>query len=415
MNNFNTDVLSNDIKVITRKNANTPRTSINLYMTSGTKYDNLAGTASLAGRLLLQGTETKNAETIANLLDSNAIEVNVEAKQDYLRIRALFLNEDLEETIDILEDILKYSTFDNLEKESRKLEGELKLDLDSPKTQAFNNLIKNIYPEHPYGWGHTKILEDLNKINKDEIKNYYLKKSFNPEKMLISVVGDFDREHLVKSLNNKFGKIEKFGTEKSDKNICKIKENKIITLAKEDSAQAQILQGWLAPSITDVDYPVIVLLNNILGACGLSSRLFVELRDKKGLAYTVRSNYEPLQHSGLFSLYIGTAPENIKVCLDGFNTEIKKLQNELVSEKELEGAKNNYLGKRAFFHETNSQQAYFLGFYEAMGIGANFDNEVVEVIKKVTPQEIKNAANKYLSENSVISILAPEKYLVHNY
>lgn len=412
MNSFNIDKLSNGIKVITRKNSNTPRISLNLFMTSGTKYENLAGTANLASRLLFQGTETKSAEDLANELDLNAIEMSIEAKQDYLRARALFLNEDIDEVLDIFEDILKYSTFKNSEKEARKFEGEIKLDLDSPKTQALDNLIRNIYPEHPYGYSHTKILEDLNNINIDSIKEFYIKNSFNPDKMVISVVGDIEHDQIIKALNNKFGSIERVSEEKIKKNISEIKENKTVIIAKDDSAQAQIIQGWIAPSISEKDYPVIVLLNTILGAGGLSSRLFVELRDKKGLAYTVRSSYEPMQDSGLFTIYIGTAPENIKVCLEGFETEIKKLKDELVSEKELDDAKNNYLGKRAFFHETNSQQSYYLGFYEAMGLGSEFDDVITEKIKKVTAQQIQEAANKYFSKNSVISILAPQKYLI---
>ena len=398
MTSFNIDKLSNEIKVITRKNTNTPRISLNLFMTSGTKYENLAGTANLTSRLLFQGTETKSAEDLANELDLNAIEMSIEAKQDYLRARALFLNEDLNEVLDIFEDILKYSTFKNLEKEARKFEGELKLDLDSPKTQALDNLIRNIYPEHPYGYSHTKILADLNNINIDSIKEFYVKNSFNPDKMVISVVGDIEHDQIMKALNNKFGHLERISQEKIEKNIIEIKENKTVTIKRDDAAQAQIIQGWLAPSLSEKDYPVIILLNTILGGSGLSSRLFVELRDKKGLAYTVRSSYEPMQESGIFSIYIGTAPENIKVCLEGFDIEIKKLQNELVSEKELEDAKNNYLGKRTFLHETNSQQSYFLGFYEAMGLSPEFDDLITGIIKKVTAQDIREAANKYFSK-----------------
>lgn len=411
MNNFNTSTLSNGIEVITRKNPNTPRTSLNLFMTSGAKYEKLPGVSNLTGRLLLQGTETKTAETIANLLDYDAIEMNVEAKQDYLRARALFLNEDIDEVLDIFEDILKYSTFANLEKETRKFEGELTLDLDSPKTQAFDTLVKNVYPDHPYGHCYTKILDNLNQINIDEIRNYYFKTSFNPAKMVISVVGDIEHDKVIKALNNKFGSLERLSDEKVDKNAGEIEESKIIKTVREDSAQAQILQGWLAPQITHTDYPAMVLLNTILGASGLSSRLFVELRDKKGLAYTVRSTYEPLQDSGIFTIYIGTAPNNIKVCMEGFETEINKLRNEIVNEKELTDAKNNYLGKRAYFHETNSQQAYYLGFYAAIGLGAQFDHEIVEKVKSVTSQQIMDMANKYFAKNSVVSILAPQKYL----
>jgi len=411
MNPIKINNLNNGIKVISRKNTNTPRISLNLFMRSGSKYEALAGTSNLTGRLLLQGTKTRTAEVLANELDSEAIEISVETKQDYLRVRALFLNEDLEKTLELFEDIVKNSTFDNIEKEIKKLEGEILLDLDSPKTQAFDNLIKNIYPNHPYGYTNSKILEDIKKIKKEDIDNFYFNKTFVTEKMTFSIVGDFDENYILSLLNDKFGDLSNNYKPDKSLNINEIKENKTVTVARKDSAQAQIIQGWLAPPVTHDDYASVTLMNTILGASGLSSRLFVELRDKKGLAYTVRSSYEPLQESGLFSIYIGTAPANIKTCIDGFAEEVKKLQTELISEEELLGAKNNFLGKREFFHETNSQQAYYLGFYDAMGLGAEYDNIIAEKIKEISPEQIKAAANKYLDRNSIISIVAPAEYL----
>jgi len=411
MASYNTAVLSNGIKVITRKNENTPRISLNMLMVSGSKTDVNAGTANLAGRLLLQGTKTKSAEDIANELDNKAIEVNVEAKQDYLRIKALFLNEDFQDVLEILEDLTKNSTFESFEKETQKFKGELTLDLDSPKVIAFDNLLKTIYPNHPYGYGHTKVLEDLNSIKPEDLKEFYFKKSFSADKIIFSVVGDIDSEKVTAELEKKFADIKITEATENTRKTEEIKENKTVTVAKNDSAQAQILQGWLAPSIIEEDYPTMVLLNTILGASGLSSRLFVELRDKKGLAYTVRSSYEALLESGLFTLYIGTNPKNIKTCLEGFNEEINKLKTIPVDEKELNDAKNNFFGKRAFFHETNSHQAFYLALYEAMGLSPKFDDEIAEKVKNVTSQQIMDAANKYFSKNSVISILAPQEFL----
>jgi len=408
---YNTAVLPNGIRIITKKNANTPRISLNIFMLSGSKPDTNAGTGNLAGRLLLQGTTTKTAEDIANEIDSKAIEVSVEAKQDYLRIKTLFLNEDFQDVLEILEDLLKNSTFENYKKEAQKFKGELTLDLDSPKVLAFDNLLNTIYPNHPYGNGHTKVLEAINSITIDNLRDFYFKNSLNAEKIIISIVGDIETETALSALSSKFADIKTYSENKTSLKTDEISENKTITIAKNDSAQAQIIQGWLAPSITEEDYPTMVLLNTILGASGLSSRLFVELRDKKGLAYTVRSSYEALLESGLFSLYIGTNPKNIKTCLEGFEEEINKLKTILVEEKELYDAKNNFFGKRAFFHETNAHQAFYLGLYEAMGLSPKFDDEIAEKVKNVTSQQIMDAANKYFSKNSVISILAPQEYL----
>lgn len=411
MNSFNIDRLSNNIKVISRENPNTPRISINLYMASGVKYEKLAGTSNMLSRLLLQGTTSRNSEQIANELDSNAIELGVEGKQDYLRARALFLNEDFDTAIDLFEDVIKNSTFDNLEKEAMKFTGELKLELDSPKTQAFDNLIRAIFQDHPYGHSHTKILEDLPHITKEHIREYYENTSLIPERMVFSVVGDIKREHILRVLEEKFGSIPQKTADTTEVEIIEIPETKTVTMGRQDAAQAQIIQGWMGTTIANDDYPALILLNTILGSSGLSSRLFVELRDKKGLAYHVRSSIEALKHMGMITVYIGTAPNNIKTCLEGFETEINKLKNEFVPEKELNDAKNNYLGKRAFLHETNAQQAYYLGYYDIMDAGPEFDTYLEKKISEVSVEDIKRVANIYFSRNSVISILAQEEFL----
>ncbi|MDD3419087.1 MAG: hypothetical protein PHE78_00640, partial [Candidatus Gastranaerophilales bacterium] len=91
--------------------------------------------------------------------------------------------------------------------------------------------------------------------------------------------------------------------------------------------------------------------------------------------------------------------------------EIGKLQTEPVSDKELEDAKNNIIGKRKFFHETNAQIAYYLGYFENIGLGAEFDSVIEEQIKAVTKEDIQRVANKYLSGHSVVSLLAPAEAL----
>ena len=408
MSNFDISTLSNGIKIITRKNSRTPRTAINMFLDLGVKCEDKAGTASLTGRLLLQGTTTRNAEDIANELDNNAVELSVDTKQDYVKIKSVFLNEDFNKAVEILADITQNPTFEQLEREARKFKGEIEVDLDSPKTKASDNFVKNVYPDHPYGNTHTKILDDLPEITMDIVKNYYL---LCPETMNIVIVGDIDKEQIISKFEEKFGKINSKACKREIRRPSAITESKMVTISKDDAAQAQIIQGWTVPDITSEDGAALAILNTILGSSGLSSRLFVELRDKKGLAYNVRSTIEQMKLSGLFSVYIGTAPQNIKTCLEGFNVEIKKLQDELVPEKELEDAKSNYLGKRAFFHETNSQQAHYLGYYDIIGLGADFDDKVADKVEKVTAQDVKDVANKYLSGNSIISILAPEEFL----
>ena len=155
------------------------------------------------------------------------------------------------------------------------------------------------------------------------------------------------------------------------------------------------------------DYPALTLLNIILGASGLSSRLFLELRDKKGLAYVVRSSYDVARLCANFSIYIATEPNNINVSLDGFKEEINKIKNVLVSEEELENARNNLLGKWAFSQEDNSRQASTYAHYAVWGLGFDFNDKAKELIKTVSPQQIMACAKKYFNDKYVVSIVKP--------
>ena len=152
-------------------------------------------------------------------------------------------------------------------------------------------------------------------------------------------------------------------------------------------------------------------MNNILGSSGLSSRLFVELRDKQGLAYTVRSALEPLKHSSLFYFYIGTEPKNIEKSLEGFKIESKKMVDSLVSDIELTGAKENILGRLEYFSQTNMQLASVAGYDYIMGFGLDYEEKYKAKLNAVTKEDIQSIAGKYLLNPAIVSILAPEEYL----
>lgn len=398
--------LKNNIKTVYRQNKNTPRVALSLNL-SINEPEKIPGIYSLMSRLLLQGTTTRNAEKLAQELDENAIELFCDMKQDYLRFRFLCLNEDVEKALEILSDIIKNTTFEEFEKEKIKMQGEIIAELDSARTKAFDNYYKTIFKNHFYGNSYTKVLENLEKIQKEDVVNAF-GQILATSKKILSFVGDFEFDYVEEILNKNLSDINE-----SYENDCKIgipvlEKGEKVEIIKKDAQQAQIIKGWLTPTFGSEDYPTMVLLNIILGSAGLSSRLFLELREKKGLAYHVRSTYETNKQSANFFIFIATEPKNVQICLDGFEAEIKKLKEIDVCETELEDAKNNLFGKQQFVTETNSQQANQLAHYGIMGLGFNFQDKVIEKVKQVKPSQIKECANKYFNDNFVISILRPE-------
>lgn len=402
MREFN---LTNGILACVKQNKNTPRIALSMNFSIVDPEEN-AGEYVLMNRLLMKGTEKYSSEELSALLDENAIDLYTEMKYDYLRFRFVALNEDFEFALSIISDIILNSTFEEFEKEKEKLKGELLAELDSAKVKVSDLFTKTIYKKHFYGHSYTTILESIDNVTVEDVKNAY-KNILNNSKKVIALVGDIEQNRAEELMNKYLKEIP------APTNIeSKIPEpaniyNEYAELIKEDAQQAQILQGWKVGSITTEDYPKLMLLNVILGASGLSSRLFLELREKKGLAYTVRSSYENYAKSAIFSIYIGTEPSNIQTSIEGFKEEIEKIKTILVSEEELHNAKNNIIGKQQFITETNSQQANLMAYYAISGKPFDYQKQIIEKLKNVTSQELIDCANKYFTNDFVLAILKP--------
>ena len=139
--------LKNKIKCAYKQNKNTPRVALSLNIAIN-KPEKTVGIYSLMNRLLLQGTKNRNSVELANELEENAIEISCDMKQDYLRFRLTCLNEDFEKALEILQDIIENSTFEEFEKEKVKLEGEIPAQLDSARTRALDNFVKTIFTRY---------------------------------------------------------------------------------------------------------------------------------------------------------------------------------------------------------------------------------------------------------------------------
>lgn len=401
--------LTNDIPVVVKTNKNTPRIALSFYFTINNP-EKKAGIYTILNRLFMQGTKNRTSEQLAKELDENAIEIYSEMKHDFIRFKLLCLNEDFNLALEILEDIIQNSHFELFDKEVAKLKGEIEAELDSPKTKALDNYYRKLFEGHYYGNTYTKIMEEIDSIDREDIISAY-NDIINFSSKNICTVGDIETAKAVEILENHFSNLPTNIKNDGNLNSPILNKNKVSVIEKEDASQAQIIQGWIFPDLHSKHYPAIILINTILGSSGLSSRLFLELREKQGLAYVVRSSYEAFKYSASFSVYIATEPQNIEVSLLGFTKEIEKIKNEPVSDDELEAAKNNIIGKRQFFTETNILQASLIGLYESENLGYDYEEKLIQSIKDLTKEEINEVAKTYFNKPNVLSVLAPKKYL----
>jgi len=397
--------LDNNTNVFYRRNENTPRIAL-CFNIKINKPETIPGVEDLMTRLFLQGTKTRTAEQLAEELDAYAIEFTSEARPDYIRLKFVCLNEDFSKAVEIMEDVVKNSTFEDFAKELQKMEGEIIAELDSPRIKAVDNYYGTLFENHPYGNTGSKILANIKNITKEEIRKTY-SAFLNDSKKIIALVGDIDIDKAQNEINRAFGNLPASNETVITSAKPVLHENKYKEILKSDVNQAHIIKGWLTETSYENDYPALLLLNIIMGASGLSSRLFLELRDKKGLAYVVRSCYETFMQCADFYIYIATEPKNIEVSLKGFEEEINKIITIPVRREELDNARNNLLGKWAFSQETNSNQAILYANYGIMGLGFDFNDKAKEAIKNVTPEQLQECAGKCFGGYSATSILKP--------
>lgn len=395
--------LKNNINYIYKNNKNTPRMAL-CFNLSVNNAEKIPGIYSLVARLLLQGTKNYNSEQLANEFEKYAIDLSCELFPNYLRFKFVCLNEDFSKAVELLNEVITNSTFEEFEKEKNKLIGEISAELDSPKTATMDLYCRKMFENHYYGNSMTKILENIDKITKQDVIEAY-QSILNNSKKVLAIVGATSKDEILPQIENTLGELPK--SIDNDYNIEQpiLTETKQAENVKADLNQAHIIKGWQVPTYGEKDYPALILLNIILGASGLSSRLFLELRDKKGLAYVVRSSYETYKLAGNFMIYIATEAKNINVSLQGFNEEINKIKTYPVSEKELADAKNNLIGKCAFLEETNLQQACSYAKYGVIGFDFDYTDKIKEMVKEVTAEQILECAKKYFVDDKYVLVI----------
>ncbi|MBE9126993.1 insulinase family protein, partial [Coleofasciculus sp. LEGE 07081] len=173
----------------------------------------------------------------------------------------------------------------------------------------------------------------------------------------------------------------------------------------QETQQSIVMLGYLASAVKSEDYATLKLLNTYLGN-GLSSRLFVELREKRGLAYDVSAFYPTRQSASTFAVYMGTAPENTAIAIAGLRGEVERLGTTTLTTQELQTAKNKLLGQYALGKQTNAQLSQIYGWYETLGLGIEFDNQFQQDVAAVTPDMAQAVANRYFSE-PYVSLVGP--------
>ena len=403
--------LSNGIRVLIKRNPAVPLFSVHAAFLGGLRYEDEStnGISNFMSGMLTRGTSNRSAEQIAEQIESLGGTVDGFSGKNSVGVTLSSLSENFDGAMDIFSDVLLNPSFsgEEMERERREILAALEKQEDNLTGKTVRNFLNILFLKHPYRFNVLGTEENVSRFASSEVREFY-EEVIRPENMVISVVGDIDAERTLGALEKLFGGMKKGGFQKTgprrESSLSASREN---VEFEKDKAQTHIIAGCHAPGFKSRDRYAFEVLNTVLS--GQGGRLFIELRDKKSLAYAVTSFYVPGMEGGYFGVYIGTAPQKEKEALSAIKQQLA-LALEGVSEEELERAKNYIVGSFEIGLQRNSAQAATVGFDELYSIGAYEYRKFPEKILSVTADDVLRVARKYINPEAVaVSILKPEE------
>lgn len=401
--------LSNGATLLYTPNTVNDIIAISIDAKGGQLIEKKSGTSKLTASAMMKGTKNYSSLELSQVLEDNGIKISPSTRADAFSISVLTTKDEYDKTLELLNEVVNNATFDDFEIEKVKSDklSAIKRSKDIPLQRAVEEYRDLIYQNTPYSISSKVLEKNIPNITRDDIVEYY-NNVFNPENLVISINGNIDKDKTIKELNNIFNKTgdcSSFNYTDYDSRISPITSPRTTVQNMPTTETAWILLGWQTNGVLNQkDYAALQVIDSILGS-GMSSRMFKDLREQEGLAYQLGSGYSPNVLRGSFMLYIGTNPATLEKAKKGLFEEITRLKTEYVGDKELQDAKDKLIGNYIISLETNLDKASNTGWYEASTRGYEFKDNYQELINSVTDSDIIEVANKYFTDNYILSIV----------
>lgn len=398
-------VLPSRMVILHSEDHSLPFVTLQLLIDGGSRKDpsGQEGLARLAAKGLLLGTSKHNLEAINEALDFMGASFGSSSGRDYSTLSLKVLKKDLDKALALFMEVLTQPTFpdDEIKREVDKTLAAIQSEEDEPGEVAEKEFQKSLFLTSPYGHPVIGTKESLPKMTREAILNYY-KTYYHPNNYILAVVGDITSMEVKKKL---FPLFENMATVE----LPEVPFNSLFARGPEtkkinrEITQANIILGNEGISRENPDFYAVSVMNYILGGGGFASRLLEEIRNKRGLAYSVASFFDPGKYPGSFQIVLQTKNASAREAVSLALEQMEKIRKEPVSEKELEGAKKYLIGSFPLRLDTQEKLSNFLIQVEYFGLGLDYPGKYPSLIGSVTREQVMKVAKKYLH---------PEKYIL---
>ncbi|OYT32347.1 hypothetical protein B6U93_02215 [Candidatus Woesearchaeota archaeon ex4484_78] len=398
-------VLGNGITVLMKENHNTGLVAIDALFKVGLTQEPKPGMNNFVAKMLLRGTKKRTGEDILSQIENVGGSISSRTFAEYCEIGIVVPSEYFSVGLEILKDIIMNSEFsvEEFEKTKAKILDELKAKEDDPNIVEEELFMKALYDKHPYANPIDGFIDSVKTITRDELVEHY-RKWFSPNNLFIGIAGNFYEKPTIRALAYLFRDFKKQPFEEKLIFAEPLKSKRVLT--KNKLLESFFINyGFLISPVTSPDFVRMRVVTSALGS-GVSSRMFTELRGKRGLGYLAYAKQPSVRINGFIKMVMIVRPSVLNQSLKGIQDLVDEIKTEKMSEKELTHVKNKMKGFYLLAHQESKEQANFLAFYEMQGVGYDYDVEYPKKIDSVSVDDVYAVANKYLN-NPAIAITGP--------
>ena len=402
--------LPNGLTLLVRENPSVPVVAVSIMVRVGSRWErgDNAGTTNLLQQVLVKGTRNRTALQIAEEAEGIGGGVSASGDIDNSEIRGVALARHWRRLLELLADVTLNPTLPEgeIEPERRSVLSALKSRADQPFQRAYDTMMGRVYGPHPYALPALGRSDVVARLDRAALLDHY-RAFYRAGRVLVSVSGDVSTREIAAEVRRLFAEMPA-GEGSPPAPAAAPATAGGRELVNHPAAQAQVMVAFLGPSIAHQDYAAVKVLQVALGG-GMAGRLFTELRDRQGLAYSTGAINPSRVDASVLVAYLGTAPANADRAEEGMLRELARLAAERVSPEELARAKSYLMGQFNLDRRTNARLAWYQAFFETAGVGYDFADRYVKAVEKVTADDLLRVARTYLSTPAIVSLRPPAR------
>ena len=401
--------LSSGARVITEAMPTLRSAAIGFWVGTGSRDepDELAGASHFLEHLLFKGTERRTASAIAEAVESVGGDMNAFTTQEMTTFYVRVPDECLKLALEILGDIVWRPALrtEDVDAERKVILEEIRMHDDTPEDLVHDVFAEAMFPEHPIGREVVGSPETIQAMNADDIAGFHAR-HYHPSNVVVAAAGNLDHDHVVDLVEQAIG--DGSGARPARELYDGEPAPRPLAVLERPSEQAQVVLGMRALRRDDPDRYALTVLNQALGG-GMSSRLFQEVREARGLSYSVYSYRAAFEETGAFAVSAGTAPERLDELLAVIDAQLERVVADRgVTDRELEAAKGHLRGSLALSLESSASRMHRLGRSElTMGEVPSLDELVAEV-DAVTPDDVARVVDRVVAtDERTLAVVGP--------